>query len=124
MALKASIAAAKSRATAESCSARRATPPGSGLRPRLRIMASDRDRDRAQWTEWRDRVYAERETLENVERNLASPPKPASDDSDVTDPHTARQTLASVAHRLNESSHALAALAREMEEFRREHFYE
>jgi hypothetical protein len=75
-------------------------------------MASNHDQDRAQWKRWRDQVHAEIERLDEVEDRLASPP----------DHEASREHLASHASHLNQTAHTLAAMAREMEEYRREHF--
>jgi hypothetical protein len=71
--------------------------------------------DGAEWKAWRDRVWAVRGELANVEHVLERPP---------ADDAAARQRLASVAHVLNETAGVLGAMARELEEHRREHYAE
>lgn len=80
------------------------------MRYRLHVVC-----DGAEWKAWRDRVWAARGELANVEHALERPP--ADDDA-------ARLRLASVAHALNESAGVLGAMARELEEHRREHYTE
>jgi hypothetical protein len=64
---------------------------------------------------WRDRVWAARQSLENVEHRLENPPRPVSDQpEDSTDVEAARAQLTQLEAVLQESLVALAAIADEM----------
>jgi hypothetical protein len=71
--------------------------------------------DGAEWKAWRDRVWAVRGELANVEHILDGPP---------IDDDAARQRLALLAHVLDEAAGVLGGLVRELEEHRREHYAE
>jgi hypothetical protein len=88
-------------------------------------VASEPDQDRARWRLWRDRVWAVRESLANVERRLENPPRPASEQpEDSTDMEAARAQLTQLEAVLQESLVALAAIADEMASYRERHLRE
>ena len=74
---------------------------------------------------WRDRVWAARESLANVERRLENPPRPASEHlEDRTDAEAARAQLTQLEAVLRESLVALTAIADEMMSYRETHLPE
>ena len=77
------------------------------------------DQDRARWRLWRDRVWAARQSLENVEHRLENPPRPPSDElEDSTDVEAARAQLSELEAVLQEALVALVAIADEMASYR------
>jgi hypothetical protein len=71
--------------------------------------------DGAEWKAWRDRVWAVRGELANVEHVLERPP---------SDDDAARQGLDSVARVLKEAAVVLGAMARDLDRHLREHYAE
>ena len=83
------------------------------------------DQDRARWRLWRDRVWAARQSLENVEHRLENPPRLASEQpDDRTDVEAARAQLTQLEAVLHESLVAVAAIADEMASYRETHLQE
>src|SRR4051794_1302561 len=82
-------------------------------------MASVPDPHRAHWRLWRDRVWAARQSLANVEHRLENPPRPASEQpEDSTNVEAARTPLTQLEAVLQESLVTLAAIADEMASYR------
>jgi hypothetical protein len=74
---------------------------------------------------WRDRVWAARQSLADVEHRLEIPPRPASEElEDSTDADAARAQLAQLEAVLHEALVALAAVADEMASYRKTHLQE
>jgi hypothetical protein len=88
-------------------------------------MASEPDQDRAHWRLWRDRVWAARQSLADVEHRLENPPRPASEHlDDRIDAEAARAQLAQLEAVLRESLVALTAIADEMASYPKTHLPE
>jgi hypothetical protein len=88
-------------------------------------MESQPDQDRAHWRLWRDRVWAARQSLANVEHALENPPRPASEQLEAsTDAEAARAQLTHLEAVLRKSLIALTAIADEMASYRDTHLPE
>jgi hypothetical protein len=85
-------------------------------------VESEPDPDRAHWRLWRDRVWAARQSLANVEHRLENPPRPASEHlEDRTDAEAARAQLTQLEAVLRESVDAITAIADETASRRETH---
>jgi hypothetical protein len=88
-------------------------------------MENEPELDRAHWRLWRDRVWAARQSLANVEHRLENPPRPVSEDlEDRMDAEAARAQLTQLEAVLRESLVALTAIADEMAAYRETHLPE
>ncbi len=94
-------------------------------RRRLNTWRASRIKIRAHWRLWRDRVWAARQSLANVEHALENPPRPTSEQFvESTDVEAARSQLTHLEAVLRESLVALTAIADEMASYRETHLPE